>query len=75
MPKKRRPSKSGQPKGSYRLPSGGLAHPSVGPADATGRRLRLTSVRHEEPDLHKLTDAILELAREQRKAEDERKAS
>jgi hypothetical protein len=73
-PKKRRRSRAkpgGLPKGAYRVPGGGIALPPLTSTLPNGRRITVTGVLREEPDLRLLAKAFVALAIEL--AEQERK--
>lgn len=61
------------PKGAHRLPTG--SYVSVGKwseADRRGRRVRITAVHKDPPDMDKLTRAFLHLAQQLTEADAQR---
>ena len=69
-PKKRRRSRAkpgALPKGAYRLPSGGYITKPISSVVGTGhnqRRIAVSALRRDQPDVQLLAKAFLELARD-----------
>lgn len=65
--KRSHPSKTGLPKGAYRLPEGGIVMPPSKPqvvgVGRGERRISVQAVRRDVPDLHGLARVLVDLAK------------